>query len=649
MIKTLRQTRKPTDTPKSPSLTGENTIDEHTLMASLRYRIVHEFMPARRDKRFNAICDPDPDTCQNVFTSKLVLGDKFGSWLRFETKEPCNVCWISGDPGSGKSVLMKHVVQSLTQDTTLLGDKRMPDEQDRTVLSHFFDPESDRPQRSFIDMVQNLLLQLFAKYPAVVDKAFVKSCKRNSYKGVWETWNCAGDKWLFEVIRDALEIALGVIEKELPVYIFIDGPSGFDWVDVTRSQVKNHGVEAFCDFIHMLRTLSGTRVCVATRPEGRFSTWHNPFDGNAVERKICMYHTLYLPLQPTTRNTGLGKLWCRSAEQQPPPHNADLRIEDASYEAMLRQPGNKTEREWEEHQRRLSHYLNLICTHEKHELHNARNKRPHSLLQLTLAVYFQDALEGGWTFCPRTLTKKCNVLADAVLQEFYPLIALRQMPAESVNITYNSTDPNIEELDQNKLLHAASTQVTVVNPSMWSFLTSTDSGRKLMRIDDEGQLRDVDWDGNLRTWKVVNPWDKPLPPLEVIDHRKQTQYRIKLLLRASLMEHIILMPTAMRKQSDKARRHMREEVRYYIHAGEEKEEGWLSKAMAKVGELTASYTPYHEHWKFAKSLEGEGGGIGTEVHEGRLFPWNWVEMFSTEKFKDEEERGWASLLYWVWN
>jgi hypothetical protein len=78
-------------------------------------------------------------------------------------------CWISGEPGTGKSVFMKSFRLDRRTITAL---QATTGNADLLVLDHYFWIAGDSQQRSFRAMLQHLCFQALQQYDALAEIAF---------------------------------------------------------------------------------------------------------------------------------------------------------------------------------------------------------------------------------------------------------------------------------------------------------------------------------------------------------------------------------------------------------------------------------------------------------------------------------------------
>jgi hypothetical protein len=203
--------------------------------------------------------DPHPETFKWIFQPPkemkyrwsrsdrrpVIPWDDFPGWLRSDSK----LYWICGKAGSGKSTMMKYLVETLTDNDMLsTASAGKPP----ILLSHFFQLEGGNVfQRDKVGLLSNLLHQvlednleicdsIFAKFPATTKKLELTDWSDGQLKNV-----------LFDVLQN--------LHKS--ICIFIDG---LDEICLTV------GAHDLLNFLQDLSSISDCKLCVSSRPERAF-------------------------------------------------------------------------------------------------------------------------------------------------------------------------------------------------------------------------------------------------------------------------------------------------------------------------------------------------------------------------------------------
>ena len=203
---------------------------------------------------------------------KEMIADPTGSsydWAFEDSKQPTHQwlnssishCWISGEPGTGKSVFMKSLRldrrTSSALQTHASGDKVL-------ILDHYFwIAGGDLHQRSLKAMLQHLCYQAIEQHDVLAKVAFPDEWQRDmSMRGL--SWN---SKSLLEALTRIIS-TLG-----LKTYIIIDG---LDECGAKEQQERQERQELIALLVDLLKE-TNVKVCVSSRPwaefESAFSDW----------------------------------------------------------------------------------------------------------------------------------------------------------------------------------------------------------------------------------------------------------------------------------------------------------------------------------------------------------------------------------------
>ncbi|KAH6976453.1 hypothetical protein BKA56DRAFT_589663 [Ilyonectria sp. MPI-CAGE-AT-0026] len=164
----------------------------------------------------------------------------FISWLQSDKNK---IFWIRGKPGSGKSTLMKFIIDN--DNTERLLDRWRPGTK---ILGHFFWKIGSQPQNSIKGLLCSLTYCILSGCNRKIDQVlgrFDNALSKDSY----HDWSSAElEKILFSLLE----------EDDYPVCIFIDG---LDEISDEDGYFKLQGV------IERMNTWNNIKVCVSSRPE----------------------------------------------------------------------------------------------------------------------------------------------------------------------------------------------------------------------------------------------------------------------------------------------------------------------------------------------------------------------------------------------
>ncbi|KAI0883129.1 uncharacterized protein GGS22DRAFT_195372 [Annulohypoxylon maeteangense] len=205
------------------------------LLKSLRLSI----MNARR----NRVADASMNTYKWIFSPNEELDDT--SWDRFDDwlKSDSDMYWISGKPRSGKSTLMKYILENPLTKASLETWGTNP-----IILSHFFWKPGSKMENNIKGFLCSILHQALHSNIAVIDSILATSDSLSSKESY--------DDWSMKELKEACLAILGMYPSSL--CIFLDG---LDEVCSEDEQL------ALLELVDDIRRLPNVKICVASRPE----------------------------------------------------------------------------------------------------------------------------------------------------------------------------------------------------------------------------------------------------------------------------------------------------------------------------------------------------------------------------------------------
>lgn len=196
------------------------------------------------------------ETCRWIFDSPT--GERrgrdqphyrFHEWLRAGK----GVYWISGKPGSGKSTLMKFIVdEELTVQLLDAGKGN----QDPLMISFFFWSAGTALQKSAAGLLRSLLYQIARECPELVKLVTIQSSK--SLYG-FESSTALRAAWTDQRLLSALATFIDKMPAHLSLCVFVDGLDEFEGDE-----------DLLLDMVRLFSNALRCKICVSSRPEQAF-------------------------------------------------------------------------------------------------------------------------------------------------------------------------------------------------------------------------------------------------------------------------------------------------------------------------------------------------------------------------------------------
>ena len=186
----------------------------------------------------------------------LLDHDEYRTWI----EQSPGLLWIKGNPGTGKSTLMKYALETEKP-------KQLPP--DYTVVSYFFHGRGTPLQRSALGLFRSLLHQILTQIPPLLSK--FQSMFQSRFQKEPKTQGKPGKDWDWhkEELQDFFKSIIA--EKRYRIRIFIDA------VDECGEDVAKELVKYFQKSTNS--TESTLSIC--------FSSRHYPYIGHGIET-ICV-------------------------------------------------------------------------------------------------------------------------------------------------------------------------------------------------------------------------------------------------------------------------------------------------------------------------------------------------------------------------
>lgn len=144
----------------------------------IQHRILRHLIPDERGSRRDQILEADPDTCRWILEPvegdedyRKQIRDDFISWLRTGS----NVLHISGNPGAGKSTLMKFIGGNPRTQEEL---KAWAGNRELIFGQFYFWAAGIEAQRTLPGMLKSLLFQVLIQSPSLIKHVFPRQLRQ---------------------------------------------------------------------------------------------------------------------------------------------------------------------------------------------------------------------------------------------------------------------------------------------------------------------------------------------------------------------------------------------------------------------------------------------------------------------------------------
>ena len=214
--------------------------------------MTHSLDFPQRDHRYKKICKAHQATFNWLFerdNNKAQPWANFVEWLAAQGSAE-RLYWVAGKAGSGKSTLMRYIVDDArTQDIL----RQWAGSKDLAIASCFFwNPGKEKLQKSLEGLLRTLLRELLVQIPAIAHAI-------NQWR--WQSYEIGATQlppWTQTELLSAFDAAITESRKFANVCLFIDGLDEFEGNDEARREIIN--------ILKQASKSPNVKVCVSSRP-----------------------------------------------------------------------------------------------------------------------------------------------------------------------------------------------------------------------------------------------------------------------------------------------------------------------------------------------------------------------------------------------
>jgi hypothetical protein len=253
---------------KTKATETQNLVIEHLDQSNLslidkgrQEKVLASLKAAKLNNRRNMIDRPHASTFAWIFqpglTDRIALSEFEWEWRKSRQPQQMQqnpfylwcqdatskIFWISGKAGSGKSTLMKYLVDS--DDTKRLLNSASPN---TLLLAHFLWAGGIMEERTVKNLLCSLLHQILAKEPTLIASILAKYTIPKDNPDDWSP---------YELQCSILDM-VNLLKR--PVCIFIDG----------LDEIGKDGPDKLLEVINTLLADKYIRLCVSSRPDPAF-------------------------------------------------------------------------------------------------------------------------------------------------------------------------------------------------------------------------------------------------------------------------------------------------------------------------------------------------------------------------------------------
>ncbi|XTI92119.1 hypothetical protein V2W45_1289157, partial [Cenococcum geophilum] len=212
-------------------------------------------------------------TCSWIFENS-----RFSDWLQQDRR----IFWISGKPGSGKSTLMKYLVDNLRARKSL---------GNCSIVGIFISRNTETSQISVVGLLRAIILQILEDFRDLIPVAFPRQWKSLQQKAPGLKFECS-ETVLWEALLEIMDHT--VIPSS--IYLFIDGVDNCDGsirevLNFIRTLVKHESIGMRIKACFSSRSLSETGIETGVMSTIRLHEHNRPDIAKYVYDKIMSHST----------------------------------------------------------------------------------------------------------------------------------------------------------------------------------------------------------------------------------------------------------------------------------------------------------------------------------------------------------------------
>lgn len=181
-----------------------------------------------------------------------------GSWLRTGS----GIYWIEGKAGSGKSTMMKYLLQHEETSRSL---QQWANGKELFIGSHFFWTMGTEFQKSQIGLLRTMLFQLLKRHPDLVPVACPDRLSTKNYEHL--------ESWTMEALVQSFRLLLSYKHLAVHMCFFIDGLDEYSGIHTDLVDLLDSFAKSDC-----------IKICVSSRPWPEFREAYG-----AMPYRLCIH------------------------------------------------------------------------------------------------------------------------------------------------------------------------------------------------------------------------------------------------------------------------------------------------------------------------------------------------------------------------